>query len=121
MAQEAPTHPNRLTVSWERLEAKRGAQLGLSSPRHYYNVTRTRMQDTDNNQTKDALRASMNSAAVAPQSAVGCPVKSNSMAPWSSLGKPTCGYFFTDQTDNKKKNFGIPPSNLVKWRQFSAN
>lgn len=40
----------------------------------------------------------------------------NSMAPFSTLGKATCGYYFSRSTDNKKYKTGIPPSNLVAWR-----
>ena len=40
----------------------------------------------------------------------------NSAAPFFTMQKPTCGYFFSRGTDNKKKKFGIPPSNLVMWR-----
>ena len=45
--------------------------------------------------------------------------RNNSLAPFYTLAKPTCGYFFSRQTDNRKKNFGIPPSDLVKWRSFA--
>ncbi|XP_020893897.1 uncharacterized protein LOC110232994 [Exaiptasia diaphana] len=40
----------------------------------------------------------------------------NSLAPFSTLGKPTCGYYFSHLTDNKKYKTGIPPSDLVAWR-----
>ena len=40
----------------------------------------------------------------------------NSLAPFASLGKPTCGYYFSRATDNKKRLTGIPPTNLVKFR-----
>lgn len=40
----------------------------------------------------------------------------NSLAPFSTLGKATCGYYFSDQTDHKKYKTGIPPSDLVAWR-----
>lgn len=43
----------------------------------------------------------------------------NSLAPFYTLAKPTCGFFFSRQTDNKKRKFGIPPSDLVKWRSAS--
>ena len=42
----------------------------------------------------------------------------NCIAPFSSLGKPTCGHFFSRQTDHRKKKIGIPPSNLVQWRSY---
>merc|ERR1712097_30209 len=40
----------------------------------------------------------------------------NKLAPFKTLGKPTCGFNFSRETDNRKKKFGIMPSNLVKWR-----
>ncbi|EDO39202.1 predicted protein [Nematostella vectensis] len=40
----------------------------------------------------------------------------NSLAPFSTLGKPTCGFYFSRETDNKKRRTGIPPSDLVAWR-----
>jgi len=40
----------------------------------------------------------------------------NSLAPFSTLGKATCGYYFADNTDHKKYKTGIPPSDLVAWR-----
>lgn len=42
----------------------------------------------------------------------------NSLAPFSTLGKSTCGYYFSRETDNKKMKTGIPPSNLVAWRSY---
>ena len=41
---------------------------------------------------------------------------SNSLAPFTTVGKPTCGVFFSRQTDQRKHKFGIAPTNLVKWR-----
>ena len=32
----------------------------------------------------------------------------NCLAPFASVGKPTCGFFFTRTTDNKKRLTGIP-------------
>jgi hypothetical protein len=43
----------------------------------------------------------------------------NSLAPFATVGKPTCGYYFSRDTENKKVKIGIPPSNLVKWRSSS--
>lgn len=42
----------------------------------------------------------------------------NSVAPFSTLSKPTCGYFFSRLTDQKKRLSGIPPADLVKWRYY---
>ena len=46
--------------------------------------------------------------------------KNNSLAPFATLGKPTCGFFFADSTNNRKAKFGIPPSDLVKWRNIPS-
>ncbi|XP_066919653.1 putative uncharacterized protein CIMIP3 [Clytia hemisphaerica] len=43
-------------------------------------------------------------------------IRRNKLAPFSTLGKPTCGFNFSRDTDNRKQNFGIMPTNLVKWR-----
>ena len=40
----------------------------------------------------------------------------NSMAPFASLGKPTCGFFFTRNISHKKRLIGINATNTVKWR-----
>ena len=46
---------------------------------------------------------------------------SNSLCPFNTVMKPTCGYYFSRGTDNRKKRIGIPPSDLVAWRPlFSA-
>lgn len=33
----------------------------------------------------------------------------STLVPFSSYGKPTCGYFFTRTTENRKMRTGIPP------------
>lgn len=130
-----PSHlylPNPKTVTWERLESLRLQSLGL---RHKYsrhfNVLRTSagaqqdelgaMKFEDKLATQGmvpALRQSrQDTQGQVPGSALSM---SNSMAPFSTVGKPTCGFFFSRETDNKKKKFGIPPSDLVKWRNFAA-
>jgi len=40
----------------------------------------------------------------------------NSLAPANSLGKPTCGFFFTRNISHKKRLIGINATNTVKWR-----
>ncbi|XP_063122587.1 putative uncharacterized protein CIMIP3 isoform X3 [Rattus norvegicus] len=41
---------------------------------------------------------------------------SNSLNPFYTLQKPTCGYLYQRETDHTRKCFGIPPANLVLWR-----
>jgi len=42
----------------------------------------------------------------------------NSLAPFASLGKPTCGFFFTRNISHNKRLIGINASNTVKWRSI---
>eukprot|EP00057_Strongylocentrotus_purpuratus_P002906 XP_003725491.1 PREDICTED: uncharacterized protein LOC100888047 [Strongylocentrotus purpuratus] len=42
----------------------------------------------------------------------------NSLAPFATTYKPTCGYFFSRSTNNKKKQMGIPATDLVKYRYY---
>ena len=39
----------------------------------------------------------------------------NTLSPFTSLGKPTCGYYFNYDADHKRRLIGILPSNVVKW------
>lgn len=118
----AKAHPK--TVTWEKLEAQRLQSLGLSNKySRHFNVLRS---------SREQPRAMMIDDKLATQGMVpgmerqksqdggtGKSSNSNSMAPFSTVGKPTCGFFFSRETDNKKKKFGIPPSDLVKWRNFA--
>ena len=40
----------------------------------------------------------------------------NSLSPFVTLGRPTCGNYFNYDADNKRRLIGILPSNIVKWR-----
>jgi hypothetical protein len=42
----------------------------------------------------------------------------NSLAPFASLGKPTCGFFFTRNISHNKRLIGINATNTVKWRSI---
>merc|ERR1712224_790764 len=44
---------------------------------------------------------------------------SNSIRPFCTMEKPSCGYFFSRSTDNKKR-LGIPSTNTVKYRNSTA-
>lgn len=118
---------NPKTVTWERLEAQRLQSLGLSNKysRHFNVLRSSGSGRTDNLMMFDDKLATqgMIPAMARPKTQPGLPSKSpsnsNSMAPFSTVGKPTCGFFFSRETDNKKKKFGIPPSDLVKWRNFA--
>lgn len=41
---------------------------------------------------------------------------SNSLNPFYTLQKPTCGYLYRRDTDHTRKRFDVPPANVVLWR-----
>uniref|UniRef100_A0A8C9GM56 Uncharacterized protein n=1 Tax=Piliocolobus tephrosceles TaxID=591936 RepID=A0A8C9GM56_9PRIM len=41
---------------------------------------------------------------------------SNSLNPFYTLQKPTCGYLYRRDTDYTRKRFDVPPANSVLWR-----
>uniref|UniRef100_A0A8C7QGL9 Uncharacterized protein n=1 Tax=Oncorhynchus mykiss TaxID=8022 RepID=A0A8C7QGL9_ONCMY len=47
-------------------------------------------------------------------------VGSNSLMPFYTVVKPTCGYRFSRETDHKRRHIGIPASNPVMWRSCYA-
>jgi len=120
----AKAHPK--TVTWEKLEAQRLQSLGLNNKysRHFNVLRSSREHPGAIMMFEDKLATQGMVPGIERQKTqVGNPggrhSNSNSMAPFSTVGKPTCGFFFSRETDNKKKKFGIPPSDLVKWRNFA--
>ncbi|XP_007934506.1 putative uncharacterized protein GUCA1ANB [Orycteropus afer afer] len=41
---------------------------------------------------------------------------SNSLNPFYTVQKPTCGYLYRRDTDHTRKRFDVPSANLVLWR-----
>uniref|UniRef100_A0A673SP01 Uncharacterized protein n=1 Tax=Suricata suricatta TaxID=37032 RepID=A0A673SP01_SURSU len=41
---------------------------------------------------------------------------SNSLNPFYTLQKPTCGYVYRRDTDHTRKRIDVPPANLLLWR-----
>lgn len=131
-----PYNPNPKTLTWERLETMRLRKLGLASNKYsrHFNVLRTSRRDSMRNdgttlELAGSCGASPREAQVMAsklskkESKSAGPTKStkmNSIAPFATVEKPTCGYFFNFRTDNKKIKFGIPASDLVKWRNFNT-
>ncbi|KAG5274586.1 hypothetical protein AALO_G00137930 [Alosa alosa] len=54
-------------------------------------------------------------AAKEPQSTL-TNIHTNSLIPFYSAVKPTCGYRFSRDTDHRRKTIGIPTSNPVMWK-----
>jgi len=109
--------PSHLT--WERLESLRLKRLGIPNrySRHC-NIVYNSQAAASMNAEKRSVSAM--SSPLGKPGAVNQSEKAkktnNSIAPFYTHEKRTCGYFFSRDTDNKKRNFGIPPSDLVAWR-----
>ncbi|KAF6112641.1 hypothetical protein HJG60_000538 [Phyllostomus discolor] len=41
---------------------------------------------------------------------------SNSLSPFYTLQKPSCGYLYHRDTDHTRKRFDVPPANVALWR-----
>lgn len=107
---------NPKTINWERLEFLRLKKLKLGPER--YSRHFTRFQRAEEEQPSSSLEFQTKQTTQYVITPSGEIRKANSLAPFTTVGKPTCGVFFSRVTDNKKKKFGIPPTNLVKWRSF---
>jgi len=119
-------NPNPHFLTWERLEQLRLQKLGLG---HRYSRHLNVVRCSSRNQTPNAQERERTLALQGPPRSelrrpkrqdVPVEKKNNSIAPFATLEKPTCGFFFSDLTNNKKRNFGIPASDLVKWRTFQS-
>ncbi|XP_060063286.1 uncharacterized protein LOC132543780 [Ylistrum balloti] len=117
-------NPNPKTLTWERLENKRLSKLGLGAKRysrHFQRFQREQSSISENNVSEVQIVHKLDANGVMSKYVLvgGELKKMNSIAPFYTEEKPTCGFFFSRITDNKKKKFGIPPSDLVKWRSLS--
>jgi len=143
-------NPNPRTLTWERLEKMRLKKIGLQNrySRHLSEIIRMTNQPNLGAQGRQQSfelsgsyqvesELSYTDSPSAPSGALqamkearqpsnkkdgkGKDIrKNNSLAPFATLGKPTCGFFFADSTNNRKAKFGIPPSDLVKWRNIPS-
>jgi len=108
-------NPNPRTINWERLELMRLQKLHLGPERYSRHFQRFQRMDDQAHPVSMSFGGSPTEYVITKTGEIK---KSNSIAPFSTVGKPTCGFFFSRVTDNKKKKIGIPPTNLVKWRSF---
>jgi len=107
-----PFNSNPRTLTWERLENKRLTKLGLGVKRYSRHFQRFQKEPE-----RQIIEKRDENGVLTKYILIGGELKKmNSIAPFYTEEKPTCGYFFSRITDNKKKKFGIPPSDLVKWR-----
>ncbi|XP_012941122.2 uncharacterized protein LOC106012516 [Aplysia californica] len=108
---------NSSHLTWERLESLRLRRLGIPNrySRHcniVYNSQAAAMNAAERQRNQSATAGSLDKGGSKPPKRA----TNNSLAPFYTHEKRTCGYFFSRETDNRKRNFGIPPSDLVAWR-----
>lgn len=108
-------NPNPKTINWERLEFLRLKKLHLGPERYSRHFQRFQRYEDPSYSTELPVPRQQTQYVITSTGEIR---KANSLAPFTTVGKPTCGFFFSRVTDNKKKKFGIPPTNLVKWRSF---
>ena len=122
----APNHNiDPRTYSWQHLEELRLKSLGIPNRySRYFNARPLRIVSVNQGMSggrsnfypkTGAFTGAFSGSVIRDFNKVRV-AKSNSLAPFCTLGKPTCGYFFSRNTDNRRSKFGIPASNLVQWR-----
>ena len=136
---------NHTTANWERLEKLRMNDLGVNNcyQRHFNMVRRHSLNEQleeglpkiydrlalDGKTREYTMRVAHGNYRENSRGLGGPPLyrtplallKNNSIAPFATIGKRTCGYFFSLNTDNRKPNIGIPPVNLIKWRTHAKS
>lgn len=73
---------------------------------------------------EQSLAAAYVPVAVGPQGQALGPLRatfytsqySNSLSPFYTLQKPTCGYLYRRDTDHTRKRFDVPPANVALWQ-----
>ena len=110
--------PSLQRLTWEYLEIERVKTLGIPT-RYIYHLGIPFIVPVQKGDATDRDWTMHLKTTPGPKLRVKASRKvttNNSLAPFYTLSKSTCGYFFSRDTDNKRRKFGIPPSDLVKWR-----
>ena len=121
--------PDTRVLTWHRLERLRLQKLGLPTKySRYFTVTRSSQESQTSAFDPLAVHSGVHLQALdrsktwKDDKTIGATKinQINVVAPFTTLMKPTCGYFFSRETDNRKKRIGIPPTDLVKYRSQSG-
>lgn len=121
--------PSNLCCRVEAMEAEKKAALQRPVNMYSRYLTEDKTQSSASSKKSTPSTSSSRAPKTGTLATTSVPFKSvsnprmkyvNSLAPFSTLGKSTCGYYFSRETDNKKMKTGIPPSNLVAWRSYIA-
>ncbi|PAA83437.1 hypothetical protein BOX15_Mlig006865g2 [Macrostomum lignano] len=113
-------NPDPRLRSWQRLEHMRLHQMGLSSKlSRRYNVCRVLDFQPVGQRLPEptplgALLPSLEGSSFFTESER----KKNDVAPFRTFQKPTCGVFFSRDTENKKLKHDLEATDIIKWRYF---
>lgn len=109
-------NPDPRLRAWQSLEHARLHQMGLSSKlSRRYNVQRSRqfVPVGLHMRGQPQVRAAFLPPLAEEFNDSGR--KKNDVAPFLTFQKPTCGFFFSRETDNRKIKHGLAPADLPSW------
>jgi hypothetical protein len=106
------------STAYERFEKLRLKSLGLNEKYSRYYLKRiSQPYSTSPSQQLPTRLSWCNAAHDATSTSFESPrPEYNSVAPFATAGKTTCGYGFRESTDNRRKDFGIDPADIPRWR-----
>ncbi|BFZ10243.1 hypothetical protein BsWGS_13282 [Bradybaena similaris] len=113
--QPLPFNVRPQTLTWEMLEASRLRRLGVPTrfSRHCNIVYNSQVASQNAaNQAMQKTTASCMDTSLKKTKRFGA----NSLSPFFTFEKKTCGYFFSRDTDNRMSNFGIPATDVPAGR-----
>ncbi|PAA72210.1 hypothetical protein BOX15_Mlig030980g3 [Macrostomum lignano] len=111
-------NPDPRLRAWQSLEHARLHQMGLSSKlSRRYNVQRSRQFVPVGLHMRAQQQQQLRAAFLPPlaEEFNDSDRKKNDVAPFLTFQKPTCGYFFSRETENRKIKHGLAPADLPLW------
>ncbi|XP_059144166.1 uncharacterized protein LOC131931381 isoform X2 [Physella acuta] len=117
-AKPLPYNVNPAHISWQMLEASRLRRLGIPHrDSRRCNIVYNSQVPKENAALNQMPRRQPPCIDVLLENTKR--FNTNSLAPFYTHEKRTCGYFFSRETDNRITKNGVPPSDLVAWRSNS--
>ena len=101
-------------LAYQRLEKQRIRKLGLNETYSRYYLDSLASSPRSGSSQPSTVNSFGSCASI--RDGYFNSVPSNTIAPFATRQKPTCGCYFSDRTDNKRRQFGICPINVDKAR-----
>lgn len=110
-------------LAYERFEKQRIQQLGLNEKYSRYYIEKVCYPTTPRRQPPTIVRSDdrptprSRTVGQAGSDDLTTPRRLyNSVQPFATEGKKACGYSFAETMDNRRRDFGIDPADLPRWR-----